>query len=157
MYVRGRERERGERRRVARGDSNFIIGIYVSIRKVDLHKNILEDNATEQIFSAYEFLRVDEQFETDVQPKQNNPFVFNFSRGMKRASLSPPSKRTCDNTKIPTVERTERREERRGRERSLLYVLILFLFYIEFQISEFQYKLFSILNSTRKSDADIVR
>ena len=55
----------------------------MSIRRVDLHNNILEDASVDKIFSAFEFLRSNEQLETDVQPKQNNPFVFNFSRGMQ--------------------------------------------------------------------------
>ena len=51
---------------------------------MDLHPNVLNDDTVENIFVAYEFLRPDEQLESDPIPKKNNPFIFNFSRGKNR-------------------------------------------------------------------------
>ncbi len=88
---------------------------------MELHPNILEDKSVEKIFTAYEFLRPDDPLESDTLPKQNNPFMFNFSRGMINISSF---KVNC---------------------------------FPEFKAADFQYKLYSILHSTKKSDADVVR
>lgn len=55
----------------------------MSLRKVDLHPNVVEEDEVENIFVAYEFLRPNQQLESNALAKQNNPFAFNFSKGIE--------------------------------------------------------------------------